>query len=408
MATPKGVSPERLARALAAHLLDRGYSMGFLHRVIRRNIAEGGTVGDLLSEAAGLAGASLRQFDVLVPFVAVPQQQLLAESLPQWRSGAQVREWLAEHAPEDVPRQNGGFLYSVQAMDSYAAARRASELLDRLLARSSYTRRNRSGLKPVGRLWVEGLEEPLPIDPPARGVDILSLQKEKTLYRVLEQDLLDDALELAAPLNKGARGPAVAGGWAALESLLFHPGDEADRKEGRAIAATRMAAMVTCSWPRAELTALSYAHAPGTPDLLVAQLSTAATNRERATAVAAALQSGRPLVTLRPGDTAATSRMTALVGSPRRSLQGIRMTVEGTLRRLYRQRNIVLHGGSPQAVALDATLRTAAPLVGAGLDRIAHAYLADRVQPLALAARAELRLTLVGVKDTVPATDLLE
>jgi hypothetical protein len=47
-------------------------------------------------------------------------------------------------------------------------------------------------------------------------------------------DLLDNALELAAPLNRGARGPAVAGGWAALESLLYHAGDPADRKDGRA------------------------------------------------------------------------------------------------------------------------------------------------------------------------------
>ena len=100
--------------------------------------------------------------------------------------------------------------------------------------------------------------------------------------------------------------------------------------------------------------------------------------------------------------------MTALVASPQRSLLGVRAAVEGTLRRLYRQRNIVLHGGSTQAVALDATLRTCAPLVGAGLDRIAHAYLADRVLPLTLAARAETRLALASPKGTAQITDLLE
>jgi hypothetical protein len=84
------------------------------------------------------------------------------------------------------------------------------------------------------------------------------------------------------------------------------------------------------------------------------------------------------------------------------------MVVEGTLRRLYRQRNIVLHGGSTQAVGLDATLRTAAPLVGAGLDRIAHAYLVDRILPLALAAKAELRLGLVGTQNAPSVTGLLE
>ena len=84
------------------------------------------------------------------------------------------------------------------------------------------------------------------------------------------------------------------------------------------------------------------------------------------------------------------------------------MVLEGSLRRLYRQRNIVLHGGSTQSVALNATLRTAAPLVGAGLDRLTHAYLVDGVLPLALAAKAELRLGLVGARDAPSVTDLLE
>ena len=405
---PQGVTPERLARAVATHLLDRGYSMGFLHRTVRRMAAAGVTTGDLLDEAARLASASPRRFEVLVPFVAVPQRQQLAEGLPEWRSGSQTRAWLAQHAPTHSVRHNGAFLYSIQAMDPYAAGRRAGELLDRLLARSSYTRRNRSGLKPEGRLWVESIGESLPLEPPVRGVDVLSLQKERTLYRILEQDLLDDALELAAPLNRGTPGPAVAGGWAALESLLYHPGDQADRKDGRAIAATRMAAMVTCSWPRAELTALSYEHHPAGPDLLTQQLANAMTNRERAIAVAVALQAGRPLATPQAADTAAASRMAALVASPRQSLQAVRAIIERSLRRLYRQRNIVLHGGSTQSVALNATLRTAAPLVGAGLDRIAHAYLVDRVLPLALAAKAELRLGLAGTRDAPPVTDLLE
>jgi len=86
----------------------------------------------------------------------------------------------------------------------------------------------------------------------------------------------------------------------------------------------------------------------------------------------------------------------------------VRAAVEGSLRRLYRQGNIVLHGGSTESVALDAALRTAAPLVGAGLDRVAHAYLADGITPLALAATAETSLALVGAQDAPPVTDLLE
>jgi hypothetical protein len=72
--TARGVSPERLSRAIATHLLDRGYSTGFLHRTFRR-LAESGTttIGDLLDEATRLASASPRQFEVLAPFVVVPR-----------------------------------------------------------------------------------------------------------------------------------------------------------------------------------------------------------------------------------------------------------------------------------------------------------------------------------------------
>ncbi|MEV4345901.1 hypothetical protein AB0J83_15655 [Actinoplanes sp. NPDC049596] len=78
------------------------------------------------------------------------------------------------------------------------------------------------------------------------------------------------------------------------------------------------------------------------------------------------------------------------------------------LRRLYRTRNIVLHGGSTQGPAAKAALRIAAPLVGAGLDRIAYAVLAEGVAPLNLAARAEVGLKLVGGETGLTVTDLLE
>ncbi len=119
----------------------------------------------------------------------------------------------------------------------------------------------------------------------------------------------------------------------------------------------------------------------------------------------AALQAGRPVSTRTAGDSAATARMASLVAAPRQSLTGVRAAVEGSLRRLYRQRNIVLHGGSTESVALDAALRTAAPLVGAG-PGVAHAYLADGITPLALAATAETSLALADAQDAPPVTDL--
>jgi len=68
----------------------------------------------------------------------------------------------------------------------------------------------------------------------------------------------------------------------------------------------------------------------------------------------------------------------------------------------------VLHGGSTKGIALRAAPRTAAPLFGAGMDRMVHAALAERVHPLALAARAEMALRLVDGETGLSVAELLE
>jgi hypothetical protein len=72
-------------------------------------------------------------------------------------------------------------------------------------------------MEPVGQIWVAGYPSPLPLVPPERGVNVLSLESEKTMYCVNHSDRLDGALEPAAPLNAGLAASAVAGAWAAIE-----------------------------------------------------------------------------------------------------------------------------------------------------------------------------------------------
>src|SRR5207302_1003426 len=91
-----------------------------------------------------------------------------------------------------------------------------------------------------------------------------------------------------------------------------------------------------------------------------------------------------------------------------RAIEGRSMHHPGRFRRLYRQRNIVVHGGNTAAIALDSALRTAAPLIGAGLDRLVHAQLIKHVEPLDLAARAENSLALVSDPLGPDPTKLLE
>jgi hypothetical protein len=71
-------------------------------------------------------------------------------------------------------------------------------------------------------------------------------------------------------------------------------------------------------------------------------------------------------------------------------------------------RSSTTHGGNTAAIALDPALRTAAPLIGAGLDRMVHAQLINQVGPLDLAARAENSLALVSDPLGPALTKLLE
>jgi hypothetical protein len=404
----KPPSAERLARAVATYLLDCGHSSGQLHRWARALSQQpGARLADLLTEAATLADQDDQTFEVLVPFVSVPDHQTLAAHLPEWYTPTRAAAWFTQNKIDKLPRHNGAFLYTFVVKDAVAAARAAGAKVRRLEARRSYTRGSKR-LQPVGRVWVAGHPNPLPLLPPERGVNVLSLESNKTMYLVNQSDQLDEALELAAPLNAGPAASAVAGAWAAIESLLFHPGDQTDVEEGRAVAADRLAAVVTCSWPRAELTALSYRHKPTTPDATSDALCTCQTNVERSEVITRALAAGAPLALHSPADVAAAERMKAVLNAPHQQLGDVRCIAQNVLRRLYRQRNIVVHGGNTTAIALDSALRTAAPLIGAGIDRLVHAQLVNHVEPLDLAARAENSLALAGDPLGPALTQLLE
>lgn len=407
----KRVKPERFSRTVAAHLLDLGYSGLHLREWARGLKTARVTATDIAESAAELARARTQTFDVLVALDKVPHREL-AEALPNWLDKGKVGAWLREHGHSTAGfRTGGGFVYQLQALDALGAADQARQLLDRMTARSEFLRGRRGSVLPLPFIWVAGYDTPVPLEPPARGVDVLSLVHEGHLYKVDSRERIDDALELAAVSNRGALAPAVAGGWAAVESLLVHPDDPRGdgERSGKAVAADRMAAIIACSWPRAELTTLAHRHQPAHPDALSEAVTACTANRERARLVADALRAGGPeALALKYTDTAAAQRMAALVQNPVKQLAEVNHAFRIAMRRLYRTRNIILHGGATQGVALDASLRTAAPLLGAGLDRIVHASYTEGLDPLDLAARAEVALQLVDGETGLSTVDLLE
>lgn len=197
--------------------------------------------------------------------------------------------------------------------------------------------------------------------------------------------------------NPGVPGSAASGTWVPSSRDT----DEADREEGRAVAADRAAALVAAGWPRAELTALSYdvQVRESDPRLRRDLDAIEGNNRERVRRMVRWLAAETVTVVDDPVTTAALARMRELVAAPAVTLGRVERYLRGCFRRLYRQRNIVLHGGSTRSVALPSTVRTAGPLVGAALDRLARGHAVSGVAPLEMAARAELALRVVEDAD---------
>lgn len=397
-------SAERFARAIAAHLLDLGYSPRYLHGWIRR--LKPSSLVDIATAAHAISVSGMQSYELLVPFLSVPDLAGNRDGNEHWLSATAVGQWLTDQGITTSERHNGGFVYTVSARDPFAAADLAQEIVDRMSARAKHSRKTARPV-PCGHVWIAGRAKHVPLVRPPRGAFVLSLVAEQRLYAVANRSALDNALELAAPLNDGSPAAAISGGWSAVEALLLSPEDDGEGGRG-IIAADRMAALITCSWPRADLTAISYRHAPTSPDRLSTQLASETVNRERARAVADWIGGGNNLVTSRPSDAAAVERMVKLVAEPRRTLGDIRTHMTTAMRRVYRHRNLVMHGGAVSVETLPMTLRTAAPLIGAGLDRITHASLAEGVHPIDLAVRASISLELMSRPDGRALVDLIE
>jgi hypothetical protein len=392
-------NPERTARAIASHVLDLDYNAEYLHRWFdyRLRIEKPAkSLAAIASELHALAVAPPHQFDVLIVFEAVPHPRF---GRPDgWLEAPQVSGWLEAHNFSTVDlRQQGGMTLTISARDARAAADRAFEVLENLAARAHVA--TAGEIVYSRQAWVAGAKGPFKMIQRSRGVNVRALVRENLVYATSgPENEMDAAFELLAPLQSSSPIAGIAAGWAAIEALLSEPSD-------RGGAADRLAALVACSWPRAELTKLSYA-LHGDP-ALSPRLANAADNRMRAKIVAEAIIKKENLTFDTWSDKAAWLRMKRLLSNPSPALLDVQHYAASSFRRLYRQRNLVLHGGKTNAVALRACLRTVAPLVGAGMDRLAHAlYVAGR-SPLQTAALARISITTIGSKQPINCIDLL-
>lgn len=348
-----------------------------------------------------------KEFEILIPVERVKDPENNLDNDPAWRNAPSAARWMKANRIHDTSRQGGALVYKVKALDPFAAAEMASQFVERIRARLAYSRRH-AQLVTIGHVWVAGDAVQHSLDRPGRGAHILSLSTAKRLFDVRDRAELNNALELASPLTNGAPGPAVSGGWSAIEGLLLSPTDTGEHGGRGVTAADRMAALIACSWPRSELTTLSWSHKPDTSDRLAAELALARTNRDRSLAVSEAIRSGRNLHLREMKTRAALSRMRQLHDHPRQTMGDIEAHMVTAMRRFYRHRNLLMHGAATTVQTLPMALRTAAPLIGAGLDRIAHASLTQDTDAMTLATHARLSLDLLSSSEAGQLVDLLE
>jgi hypothetical protein len=392
---------EATARAIASHLLDAGLTPAHLHRWVSdlRNRDGEIDVEDLIEEAKTLLATPGSRHDVFVPFEIEPR--IRGRRPPEWINSREAADWLRSKGHVPI-QQRGGFCMSFDARSPEEAVERAADLTDRFAARVAVG--VRTGLRFATQAYLdEGIALTLVR---ARSVEVRALEREEQVGNLAHGYRIDAALELLSHLQVAPATVAVAGGWSAIEFLLLGPGDE-DGPNVRA--ADRLAGLVACSWPRAELTDVAWARIRDVDDEASVEWSAMETNRERALRLLEELHGNARHPGLKRGsDIAAVHRLRRLIADPRGQLNEVRGHVTESLRRLYRQRNLVLHGGQTQAVALRSAVRTAAPLVGAGFDRLVHGSLVKGQEPLELAARADFELGRLEGGDTDVLVNLLE
>lgn len=393
---------ERTARAVASHLLDTGRTPGFLSHWLEEVLKDQGEIAaaDLCDEASALLQKAPTPYEVFVPLDIEPRLQ--SPRPDAWINSSDAAHWLRANRHRGV-RQRGGFLLRFEAHGHEEAVGRAADVADRFLSRVSVGERTFGRFAAVAYLE-HGRSASLIR---GRRVEVRALSREQKISELGERGKVDAALELLSHLQMGPPAVAAAAGWSAIESLLLGPGDEEARN---VFAADRLATLVACSWPRAELTDLAWARIDAQDDDLTRELAALETNRERAARVWDEFRAhdGR-LEEIRHGpDIAACHRLHPLLADPRRVLVDVRNHATESLRRLYRQRNLVLHSARTEAVALGAALRTASPLVGAGIDRIVHGALVKGLTPLELLAKADFEIDRAGSEGAPTVVDLLE
>jgi len=404
----KGLKPDEVeltARLLVAHLFDEGFHRNHIHGWLT-SVKERSDLEEILVKGRDMLLEPRREYKFVVGVTRAPAE--VRESIGEaWVDSAAYREqFSAASNPKKrpLPRDGAGaVMWSIEARDPHAAMYELLEWQQKLLARVQL------GFGQEGKVEFEDdvvdtssnkIRTPLE---DLRSIRLPSIQRNRLFVggAAVEQQL-DGAIALLASQSGEARGASIASVWAAAEGLLGRPGGKGTD------VADRLADIVACSFPRAEIGELARAWVDNNTDELAESLR-GQPSADQARLMAAYVQEkGDPGFNL-PADKAAVVRYVQLASSPEEVLRRVRGYYSSVFRRLYYQRNFVMHAAKFDSVTLGVSVRTAPALVAAALDRLVNAQHGQAgVSPLSLAARAENELSMVGKTGAKPLYLLLD
>lgn len=405
LASGESWGAERVARSIASHMLGLGFSTEYLHRWwtyrVRHEDGER-TLGDLVEDAHVRSLDPPSAYEVTIPLQRATTR---AYEIPGWISPDEASNLLTPLNKKPIAGLAGALRISVTARDPSAAVEMSADAMDRYVARITLGGGG-EGLAPFPYVWVNAHAGHQRVRlRRSRGLELPVLLRRVEPITSSVAPRIDSSLELLGPVDRGPVSSAVAGGWAAVETLLTAPGDR-----GKVQAADRLAALIACSFPRAELTRVAHHVLERDKDEnreLAASLAEATTNTNAAGRLAKHLATS-DVVCDDVSDQAAVQRLQALVRHPNAGLRDVEAHLQRSLRRLYRVRNLVLHNAATDSLTLSAALLASAPLLGAGIDRVVRGALIQDIEPLDLAARARIVIDNADHLSSGDLADLLQ
>ncbi|MDF2994033.1 MAG: Integrase, catalytic region [Microbacterium sp.] len=406
----EGISPvdvELSARLLVAHFFDEGFHRNHVHGWLTSELHDTRKeLSTVLSRGREMLLQPTRRFDFCVGVVRAPQE--VKESFgDRWLDSETYLELFksANNANgRATPRAGAGAVeWSVEARDPHAALYELLEWQQKLLDRVQL------GYGTGGKVefatevidkTANRLRTPLE---DRRAIRVAAIQRGRLFVGGgAASQQLDGAIGLLSSQSGETRGASIASVWAAAEGLLGRPGGKGVQ------VADRLADIVACSFPRAELGDLARRWSEeGVGDL-------AEKMKDQPSADQAHLMAEQLMRAGDPGfrhsnDQAAVARYLQLASDPAAVLGRVRNYYSSAFRRLYYQRNFVMHAAKFDSVTLGVSARTAPYLVAAALDRIVNAQQGNTpISPLSLAARAENELAMLGKSGARPIYALLD